>query len=102
MDPTESGLLKAISVNLNAVDPVRAYADYLNENGNPGWLIVANYPPRQWAVSANGHESRWSLNRERRWKLPWLDGVAVLPKANSNWRTRLKAILNLYAEGQVK
>lgn len=101
MDDTEKALLKKIAENLNQQTVINAYSDYLQEIGNPGWLIVKAYNPKVWSlpcpINSWSDYGKW----RRVWRLPWLVGRVEIDYS-SNWRTRLKKILNLYAEGKTQ
>jgi len=101
-------LLKALSANLNNEKARRAYADFLQEIGNPGWFVVANYPPVLWVVVAekgggsayepkdNSTRILAALSHAERVALPWF-GVSVRSPKSSNMRGKVKAILGAYA-----
>lgn len=101
-------LLKALSANLNDEKARRAYADFLQEIGNPGWFVVANYSPVRWVVVAekgggsayepkdNSTRLLASLSYADRVALPWL-GVSVRSPRSNNMRGKVKTVLAAYA-----
>jgi uncharacterized protein (TIGR02996 family) len=111
----ERALLKAVAKNLNDRAATAAYSDWLQDQGNAGWVVVANYPVDQWAIMTGGAVPSWwarHLNRQEgkargsgyptTWRLPWLEGEVTLPEWKEQPRHRTKAILTEYAEGRAK
>ena len=104
IDSEHAALLKGIAKNLNDATARKVYADWLQERGNPGWLIVANYPPVQWPVWVGDKKRpKWSEHRTgERWRLPWLEGEFRSKNRISQPASRIKTILLAYANGEVK
>jgi uncharacterized protein (TIGR02996 family) len=100
IDSEHAALLKKVAANTNDQIAQKVYADWLMEHNNPGWVIVLNYRIQDWPIwcDENGVTSRGRVRswNYRYWKLPRLDGVVVDP-AVSDPRSRIKKILNLYA-----
>ncbi len=101
-----AALLRGVAKNMKDRTARQVYADWLQERGNAGWIIVANYPVEQWAVWC-GDQPRvkhaWITGyRNERWRLPWLEGEFRHDERLSNPRSRAKTILLAYANGKVK
>lgn len=105
IDSEHAALLKGIAKNLNNQTARKVYADWLQERGNPGWLVVAYYPIEQWPVWA-GTKKRarnpWVIGfTGEHWRLPWLEGefrsMTRIPQPAS----RVKTILLAYANGEL-
>lgn len=111
VDSEHAALLKGIAKNLNNVTARKVYADWLQERGNAGWIVVANYPVEQWAVWA--HEKKRAKNpwgygaavkpfTGEHWQLPWLEGAFYQTERISNPKQRTKTVILAYANGTVK
>jgi uncharacterized protein (TIGR02996 family) len=105
IDSEHAALLKGIAKNLSDATARKVYADWLQERGNAGWLIVAHYPIEQWPVWI-GTQPRakhsWyggSFTSEH-WRLPWLEGEFHAEKRLSNPKSRAKTIILAYANGE--
>lgn len=107
---SHAALLRKVAENLSAVESRRVYADWLQENGNCGWLIVARYPPEQWPVWVGNRKrakNGWQAYTQKgeykveAWELPWLSGTFTHSKRIPQPRSRVKQILLAYAEGSV-
>lgn len=97
IDDTHKGLLLALSRNTNDKGAVLAYCDYLQEQSNPGWLIVKNYRLHDWPLY---HRETVAVCG---YKLCWLDGYVPYDYRQSNHHLRrAKYVLKSYAEGNVK
>ena len=106
IDSEHAALLKGIAKNLNNATARKVYADWLQERGNPGWIVVANYPIEEWPVWA-GNKPRarnpWvSGFTGEHWRLPWLAGEFHSNERISNPKSRVKTIVLAYANGEVK
>ena len=96
-----AALLRGIAKNTNDKLAQKVYADWLQERGNPGWLIVLSFPIQEWAVR---QRPSWG------YKIPWLEGEVyaegMLSALGYTKRTnafyRIKYILNAYADGRVE
>lgn len=98
IDSEHRGLLLAIAKNTNDKPAQRAYADWLQERGNAGWLIVLNYKIQEWPVWEKGtKDDSWRSY----WRLPWLTGRIPYQSISHHLR-RMKYILTEYAEGRVE
>lgn len=94
MTKEHAGFLSSIAKNLNNKTAIQAYADWLQDQGNPGWYVVAHYPPEHWLVRYKGKQS-WDSG----YQLPWIAGLSVLVNEGSaDWRNRLKKALTAYAK----
>lgn len=105
-----AALLRGIAAKTKDQTAQKVYADWLQEHGNPGWLIVTCYKAEEWYIRCddNGQPSRFGPNV----KLPWLDGwMPPLRYTNNpqepyrrrvtNPTQRLKLMLEAYASGNV-
>ena len=106
VDSEHAALLRGVAKNLNDATARKVYADWLQERGNAGWIVVANYPVEQWPVWA-GQKPRaknpWvSGFTGEHWRLPWLAGEFSQRERLSNPKHRTKTILLAYANGTVK
>ena len=105
IDSEHAALLKGIAKNLNNATARKVYADWLQERGNPGWIIVANYPLEQWPVwvgtSPRATGTRRGNASSEHWRLPWLEGEFHRDNRISNPKQRVKAILLAYANGEL-
>jgi uncharacterized protein (TIGR02996 family) len=106
IDGDHAALLRGIARNLNDATARKVYADWLQERGNAGWIVVAHYPPEQWPVWA-GDKKRaknpWvSGFTGEHWRLPWLDGEFYHRERLPNPKNRTKTILLAYADGTVR
>ncbi len=91
-------LLRALAHNTNDKTALKAYADWLMERGNPGWLIVLSYKVHDWFVfEIRKSQQDWNIFY---WRLPWLNGV-VKRSDTTHHLQRIKYILNCYADGKV-
>lgn len=110
IDSTHAALLRGIARNTNDDTAKKVYADWLMEQGNPGWVIVLNYRIQDWPIACTRagetKKGRTRYYSHDHWKLPWLDGVVPNPRGPNAWspvtdpRSRIKQILNLYADGE--
>jgi hypothetical protein len=53
------------------------YADWLQEWGNAGWMVVAHYPVEQWPVWVGDRpraKNPWSVDASEHGRPPWLAG----------------------------
>lgn len=94
-----AALLRALARNTNDKVGQKAYADWLQERGNPGWIIVANYPIQDWF-----RQGRFE-GGETGYKVLWLDGYIPYDQMPGDVRRhhlrRIKFILGCYANGKV-
>ncbi len=95
-----AALLRALARNTNDKGAQRAYSDWLQERGNPGWLIVVSYPITQWFVKICITEPDSEEYPYYGYQLPWLAGWADY-RSIGNPRSRIKYILEAYANGKV-
>ncbi len=96
-----AALLRGIAKNTNDRTAQLVYADWLQERGNPGWVIVRNYHIRDWLI--NTHDRlNWKARTETQygWRLPWLDGLVPV-KFNANGLSHVKQALTAYADGRI-
>lgn len=105
IDAEHAALLRGIAANTNNKIAQRVYADWLQERGNPGWLIVTSYPIADWWTyyRVQGASDRpWDVTLY--FKLPWLESVVATPRMRriSNPKERMKFILTAYANGRVE
>lgn len=105
IDPEHSLMLRAVAHNTSDLTAQRAYSDFLQERGNPGWMIVASYPISDWPVWVTGKTGWWTERVGQVctevWKLPWLPGAVRFDKWVKQPRSRIKQILIAYADGRV-
>ncbi len=118
LDSTHSALLRGIAKNLKDQVAIGVYADYLQEIGSGGVLIVRHYPIKDWPVWLNPERAsarRWKSKRawlgvekgysrkpyQNIWSLPWLEGRVVFETWHEQGSSRIKQILMAYAEGRV-
>jgi len=106
IDSTHAGLLKGLAKNLTDVTARRVYSDYLQEQGNAGWYVVANYDPDVWPLWGGG-ETGWWVQRGigecwEEWHFPWLEGVCHFDMWVQQRRNLIKRMLKAYAEGDVR
>jgi len=100
-----AALLLGVAKNLRNLTAQQVYADWLQERGNCGWLIVAEYPAKDWPRFVEGQTGWWQQRRGKCWevwRLPWLQGQVRLNLWTKNAPQRLKLILKAYAEGEVE
>ncbi len=110
--------LRTIAKNLNNQPAILAYADFLQDDGNPGHLIVQSYAPVDWpqmfdrwaemygkTVALGAKKADWTKwwTWSYRHRLPWLPGWVDMGQCTGafNPRSRCKFILNEYADGRV-
>lgn len=106
IDNEHAVFLMALAKNTNDKTTQMVYADWLQEKGNAGWIVVANYPVHLWPVPVDESKGRsaWGkLNRRSPimcWRIPFLGGsVFVDVGATTDGRTIAKAVLRAYADG---
>lgn len=99
-----AALLKAVAKNTSDIQTQEVYADWLQERGNAGWIIVVNWPCWEWMKYVDYDDTPESLKgyRAALWKIPWLDGVVKYSPKNwtNNVRLKAKGVLTEYAEGK--
>lgn len=103
-----AALLRRIAKHPEDNTACKVYADWLQERGEIGWLIVAHYHPYSWPVrydskgllmvtTYNGGSSHF----DRWYGVPWLEGK-VLIRPFQNFKIATGWILKAYAEGKAK
>lgn len=104
IDAEHAALLRGVARNLKDATARKVYADWLQERGNAGWMVVAYYPVEQWPVWVGDRpraKNPWSVDASEHWRLPWLAGEFHRKERLPNPKSRVKTILLAYASGEV-
>ena len=103
IDSEHAALLRGIAKNLKNETARKVYSDWLQEKGDPGWLIVASYPPEDWPIGFYPNDLSKSIKFQRGrglvWKLPWLEGHILYTQFIGNRKSLVKKLLLSYANG---
>ncbi len=104
-----AALLKRIARHPEDRHCRKVYADWLQERGDIGWLIVDSYHPYSWPVEYHTvTRMQWdrkynggSSGTDRLFGVPWLEGKVLIPPYQ-NFKIVTRWILEAYAEGKAK
>lgn len=106
IDDEHAALLKGLADNTHNPELIRAYSDWLQENGSPGWLIVNNWPIWEWSRYVKYQDLPSTLKNDRSFwgsgsafAIPWLPGVVEISRTSHHLQ-RIKRVLTEYAEGR--
>ena len=101
-----AALLKGLADNTNSTELIRAYSDYLQENGSVGYLVVNHWPIWEWSRYVKYQDLPPTLKSDRSFwgshstfLIPWLPGVVEISRTSHHLQ-RIKRVLTEYAEGR--